>query len=68
MTEDNEIEMLKKLDALRIQHRSLDRSIFSVSEQNPYDQFTLFRLKREKLKLQDQICALEKIVYPDIIA
>jgi hypothetical protein len=37
-------------------------------QQNPYDEFTLLRFKKEKLQLRDQILMLENQLYPDIIA
>ncbi len=68
MTEDAEIEMLRKLDALRLQHRKIDSEIYALSAKNSNDQFTLHRLKKEKLCLRDQIAAIEEVLYPDIIA
>ncbi len=68
MTEDNELEMIKRLDSLRKEHRVLDREIYAITKQNPNDQFTLFRLKKNKLSIRDEIVLLESVIYPDIIA
>ncbi len=68
MTEDNELAMMKRLDFLRVGHRKLDREIDAVIQQAPHDQFTLFKLKKEKLSIRDEIMSIENIVYPDIIA
>lgn len=68
MTEDNELEMIKRLDALRKEHRVLDREIYAITKQNPNDQFTLFKLKKNKLSIRDEIVLLESVIYPDIIA
>ena len=68
MTEDNELEMIKRLDSLRKEHRVLDREIYAITKQNPNDQFTLFKLKKNKLSIRDEIFLLEAVIYPDIIA
>ena len=68
MTEDHDVEQLRELERLRVEHRKLDREIFAISKQNPHDSFTLFRLKKQKLSIRDQISTLEETVYPDIIA
>lgn len=68
MTEEDEIEMIRKLDRLRVEHRKLDEAIFALSRQSHNDEFSVFRLKKQKLTLRDQINALERVVYPDIIA
>jgi len=68
MTEDNELEMIKRLDTLRKEHRVLDREIYAIQKQNPNDQFTLFKLKKNKLSIRDEIVLLESVIYPDIIA
>lgn len=68
MTEEDEIEIIRKLDRLRIEHRKLDEEIFALSKQSHADEFSVFRLKKQKLTLRDQINALERVIYPDIIA
>ncbi len=68
MTEDDEIEMMRKLDRLRIEHRKLDQQIFALSKQQQGDEFSIFKLKKQKLTLRDQISSLEQAIYPDIIA
>jgi hypothetical protein len=62
MNED--LIMLKKLEALRAQHKQLDDRI----DHEKLDEFTRQRLKRERLHLHDQILQIEQIIYPDIIA
>ncbi|MGB0497085.1 MAG: YdcH family protein [Rubricella sp.] len=57
-----------KLDALRQEHRDLDDAIRALQERGTADQFTLMRLKRQKLALKDRIVALEDQMTPDIIA
>ena len=66
MNEDLTLE--KKLEAMREKHRSLDRMIDQLAASQSGDQLQLFRLKREKLALRDQMARLEEMLYPDIIA
>jgi hypothetical protein len=68
MTDEKELEMIKRLDVLRREHRSLDQQIYAITQQTPGDQFTLFKLKKMKLALRDQIMMIETVIYPDIIA
>lgn len=65
MTREEEVAMFRRLDALRQRHRKLDEQI---SGSSPHDQFTVFRLKKEKLQLRDEIVNIENTLYPDIIA
>lgn len=62
MNED--LLLLKRLDALRLQHRDLDDKI----KTNGLDEFSRQRYKKMKLQLRDDIIRLEQILYPDIIA
>lgn len=62
MNED--LLLLKRLEALRFQHRELDDRIRT----NGLDEFTRKRLQIEKLRMKDEIFKIEQIVYPDIIA
>lgn len=64
MTEDKTLSLIKRLDYLRSNHRDLDNEIRNSS----LDEFSLFSKKREKLQIRDEIMALERVVYPDIIA
>lgn len=57
-----------KLEALRLEHRDLDDAISRITENPPFDQIKLQRLKKRKLALKDQIAALEDSLLPDIIA
>ena len=62
MNED--LVLIKRLEALRAQHKQLDDRI----DHETLDEFTRQRLKRERLKVHDQILEIERVVYPDIIA
>ena len=58
----------QKLSGLRQNHRELDDVINRISDEAPYDQLQMQRLKRRKLALKDQITRLESQLLPDIIA
>ncbi len=68
MPREDEVAMLRRLDALRQKHRKLDEEIYAIGKKDPHDQFTIFRLKKEKLHLRDEIAGIEGTLYPDIIA
>ena len=53
---------------LRAEHRDLDDVIDRVSDELPFDQLRVKRLKKRKLVLKDQINTLENMLLPDIIA
>ena len=56
-----------KLHSLRIEHRDLDAAIVALGG-GAADQLQLARLKKRKLRLRDEIAALEDGMIPDIIA
>jgi hypothetical protein len=57
-----------KLARLRMEHRDLDAAIDALMSTLAVDQLQLARLKRRKLRLKDEIAALEDQIVPDIIA
>lgn len=57
-----------RLAALRIEHRDLDVAIDALRSMAAPDQLQLARLKKRKLRLKDEIAALEDMTVPDIIA
>ena len=61
-------EMTKRLAALRQTHRDLDAAIDALAAREVPDQLQLARLKRQKLRLRDEIEWLEERLIPDIIA
>ncbi len=62
-------EMLRiRLEVLRREHRDLDDAISALEQSARPDQFTLRRLKKQKLGLKDQIVKIEDQLIPDIIA
>ncbi len=62
MNED--LQLIKELETLRSTHRNLDDRI----KFDPLDDFTLQRLKKEKMRLKQRMIELEMLVYPDITA
>ena len=57
-----------KLATLRREHRDLDEAIVALEQKGTSDVLTVRRLKKQKLRLKDQIAALEDQLTPDIIA
>lgn len=68
MTNDNQDIVREKLAHLRSEHRDLDDVIARISEETPFDQLQVQRLKKRKLGLKDEILKLESRLLPDIIA
>ena len=58
----------RKLEELRTEHRDLDDVIARVTEEAPFDQLRVQRLKKRKLMLKDQIFMLQRQLVPDIPA
>ncbi len=65
---DEELALIKKLEALTLRHQELDVMIDNLNSQKYSDEFTLHKLKKEKLSLRDEITKLQDAIYPDIIA
>ncbi len=61
-------EIRDHLVRLRLEHRDLDGEIATLEAAGNADQLQITRLKKKKLKLKDQITALEDQLFPDIIA
>lgn len=57
-----------ELEVMRREHRDLDEAIQALTDKGTADQFTLQRLKRNKLRLKDKIAIIEDRLTPDIIA
>jgi hypothetical protein len=64
----NDDEPGADLEALKAQHRSLDERIRALSAEHGPDQLEIARLKRDKLRLKDQIQRIAAENIPDIIA
>lgn len=57
-----------RLDVMRIEHRDLDDAIAALALASTRDQLQMARLKKRKLRIRDEIAALEDLLIPDIIA
>jgi hypothetical protein len=57
-----------ELEVFRRENRELEATITALAENGAPDQFTLRRLKKQKLWLKDRITVIEDRLTPDIIA
>ena len=57
-----------RLKELRVEHRDLDIAIMELSKSPTADQLRVRRLKKQKLRLRDQIAHLESELIPDLNA
>ena len=68
-TDIEEQQILKaRLYVLESEHRDLDDVIERLSEDKPFDQLQLQRLKKRKLVLKDEMALVQSRILPDIIA
>lgn len=61
-------DIMRRLELLRVEHRDLDAAIAALVDGGVGDQMQVARLKKRKLRLRDEIAALEDALVPDIIA
>ena len=61
-------ELQARLQALVQEHRDLDAAIDALITQASCDLLQVQRLKKRKLKLKDEIAAIQDMLIPDIIA
>ncbi|NIJ64169.1 hypothetical protein FHR20_001100 [Sphingomonas leidyi] len=59
---------MRRLEAVRTEHRDLDAAIDALLATGTSDQLQIARLKKRKLMLRDEIVQLEDQLIPDIIA
>lgn len=64
----DEREIVRRLEAVRSEHRDLDAAIAALLATGTADQLQIARLKKRKLMLRDEIVQLEDQLIPDIIA
>jgi len=62
------VALMRRLIALKVEHRDLDAVIHRLAIDAAHDQLQLTRLKRRKLLLKDQIAWLERQIDPDQLA
>lgn len=63
-----DITLASRLVRLRFEHADLDAAIDALRSAASPDQLQLARMKKRKLRLKDEIAALEDMLVPDIIA
>ena len=68
MENDSDKKLREELAHLLQQHRVFDESIAALEQSVHRDQLQISRLKKQKLKLKDQISLIEDQLLPDIIA
>ncbi len=68
LDEEQTAFLTEKLSHLRSEHRDLDDVIGRLSQEVPFDELQVRRLKKRKLVLKDQILKIENLLMPDIIA
>jgi hypothetical protein len=61
-------QLRDKLSQLRLEHRHLDDAIALAEAEGMPDQLNLRRLKKQKLRIKDEMKVLEARLHPDIIA
>lgn len=64
----DQADVIRRIGLLRQEHRDLDDAIDALAGAAASDQLQLARLKKRKLKLKDEMIALEDQLIPDIIA
>jgi hypothetical protein len=68
MTHMDEAEIIRRIGELRQEHRDLDAAIDALAFSSSTDHMQVARLKKRKLRLKDEVAALEDMLIPDIIA
>lgn len=71
MSDDNtpdQDSLRHRLHELQSEHRDLDDVIARITDEQPFDQLQVQRLKKRKLGLKDEILQIENELLPDIIA
>lgn len=61
-------ELQIRLENLLVEHRDLDSAISALIESGSTDMVQVARLKKRKLRLKDEIMAVQDMMIPDIIA
>ena len=65
---DEQEILRRRLADLESEHRDLDQVIDRLTENRPFDQLQVQRLKKRKLLLRDQIERTRNRLIPDVIA
>jgi hypothetical protein len=68
MSSGDDWQTRSRLAELQQRHRDLDDAIAALESADSRDQLQITRLKKEKLRLKDEISAVTDRLFPDIIA
>jgi hypothetical protein len=68
LTDDERVQIERRIAALEVEHQDLDDIIARLSAQPDQDQLQLRRFKKRKLVLKDSISRLKILLVPDIPA
>jgi len=68
MDDLDENQLRARLAELRQEHADLDAAVNAISLSPLPDMLLIGRLKRKKLAMKDEICRIEALLTPDIIA
>ena len=66
--DDERDVVLRRLSQLRIAHGDLDAAIEALILKGSYDDLQMQRMKKQKLRVKDEIGKLAGLLMPDIIA
>ena len=64
---DSEV-ITRRIEILRQEHGDLDAALDALLSAPAIDQLQIARIKKQKLRLKDEITQLEDMLIPDIIA
>ena len=62
------VALQQKLDKLKKTHKNMEYKIIELMACSPPNDLEIYRIKREKLALKDQITKIDGLLVPDIIA
>jgi len=61
-------DVKEQLEELKVRHREVDEKIQAMNNTLTNNQLQVQRLKKQKLRIKDQISRIEANLLPDIIA
>ncbi|WP_300556238.1 DUF465 domain-containing protein [Maricaulis sp.] len=64
----DQMELRARLKGLRTEHEALNAEVDALAENGVIDQLKFARLKKEKLRLKDEMAKITDQITPDIIA
>ena len=64
----DQADLLAQLETLKAEHEALNAEVDALAENGVIDQLKFARMKKEKLRLKDEISKVVDQITPDIIA